>query len=145
MRSKWPQSAAHALQLSKLILFTRKLTMTLKVLTTSLCISVVALLTSCVKLQVNADGVVDDTVSAGKSLYRTIKHKKDGTEERFYSHSVELLPDADERQIGVQCLDYLAQTIETASEKEPQILEQSTEIINAESGSKLKCSVRAVL
>jgi len=116
-----------------------------KILKTTLCIGSVMVLTSCFKLQVNAEGVVDDTVSAGKSLYKTIKRKKDGTEERLYTHSVELLPDADDKQIGADCLQHLTETIKAATDKEPQILEQSTEIVKAESGNKLKCSISAVL
>lgn len=116
-----------------------------KVLKTTPCMGSVIVLTSCFKLQVNAEGVVDDTVSAGKSLYKTIKRKKDGTEERLYSHSVELLPGADEQQVGRQCLQRLTETISAASDKEPQILEQSTELIKAETENKLKCFVSAVL
>jgi len=105
----------------------------------------VILLTSCLKLQVDPKGIVDETVSAGKSLYETIKRKKDGTEERLYSHTIELLPEANEQQIGKQCLEYLTESINTNSDKDPQVLETGTELMNAESGNKMKCFIRAIV
>jgi len=112
---------------------------------TAVCMGTIILLTACLKLQVNADGVVEDTVSAGKSLYTTIKHKKDGTEERVYTPSIELASETDEQQAGKECLEYLTKTMDVNADKKPQILETSTEIIKADSGNTLKCSIRAVV
>ncbi len=116
-----------------------------KVIKITLCVCSVILLSSCFKLQVNPEGVVEDTVSAGKSLYKTIKHRRDGTEERLYTHTVELLPDADVQQAGNECTEYLTESMNSGSDNDPQILESSTEIITGETGNKLKCSILAVL
>jgi len=115
------------------------------IIKTALCLCLSVSLASCLKLQVNAEGVVEDTVSAGKSLYKTIKHKKDGTEERLYTHMIDLLPDADEQRAGSECLAYLTKTINAASDKAPKFLEQNTEVIKLDAGDKMKCSILALV
>jgi len=102
-------------------------------------------LTACFKLQVNPEGIVEDTVTAGKDLNKPLKRKKDGTEERLYSHTVVLQPDADDQQVGRECMDYRNTSINASSEKEPLVLESGTEIIKSESGNKVKCSMRVEL
>ena len=124
----------------------------------AICVFCAVPLASCIQIKVNPEGVVEDTVAAGKSLYQTIKRKKDGTEERLYTHTVPLqantiktadLADSNAQQAGEACLAYLTQTVNAAAkeaaEKEAGIVEASTEEIDTDSGKKVKCSMLVVL
>ena len=103
------------------------------------------LVTGCIKIQVKPKDVVSDTVSAGKDLYTTIKRKKNGTEERVYTHTLAFAADSNEQALGTACLEHLTATVEDASDKEVQILEAGTEVIRLEDGNKMKCTMRVVL
>jgi len=104
-----------------------------------------SVLSGCVRVQIKPKEIVSDTVSAGKSLYQTIKHKRDGTEERLYSHSVPLEADSSLVDVAGSCLDFLKTTAEEATQNKPEFLEENTEIINLEDGRKLTCKLRAVV
>lgn len=44
--------------------------------------------TSCMKLEVKPDGIIGDTVDAGKEAYQSIKRSRNGEEERNFSHKI---------------------------------------------------------
>lgn len=108
-------------------------------------VSLLVPLVSCVQVQIKPKEIVTDTVSAGKSLYQTIKHRRDGTEERLYAHSLPLSEGDDMVAVAKECQDFLKVTAENASEQEMEVLEESTEVAVGEVGSKLICRLRAVV
>jgi len=102
-------------------------------------------LVGCVKVQLKPQKLVNDTVTACKSLYETIKRKKDGTEERLYSHTVELKPDADQQEIATRCLTHLEAVAQSSTDNDVKILEQATEVLFLHSGERMKCTLLAVV
>lgn len=102
-------------------------------------------ISACVKVQVKPKEIVSDTVSAGKSLYRTIKRKKDGTEERLYAHTLQIQPDQSDAQAGIDCLDYLREVAEAATDNKMEILNESTEVGENDDTRTMTCKINAVV
>ncbi|WP_390591500.1 hypothetical protein [Simiduia litorea] len=103
------------------------------------------ILSACVKLEIKPEHVVSDSVEAGKDLYQLIKHKKDGTEERKYSHSMMLEPGQSEQQAGQTCLHYVEAMATAASKKRISIKQQETKTLKTEQGLSLSCSLHATI
>lgn len=110
-----------------------------------LLVCTITVATGCVKIQLKPEKLASDTVSAGKSLYETIKRRKDGTEERIYSHTVVLDAEIDLRELSTQCLTHLKSIAQSATDNDMKVLEESTEVLNLDSGERLKCTLRAVV
>ena len=102
-------------------------------------------MTACVKFEIKPKDIVSDTVEAGKGLYRTIKHKKDGTEEREYSHTMPIGADKADTEVAAECLSYLNELAEAATENPVDIVKESTEAIEVEQTRSIKCTVIAVV
>lgn len=119
--------------------------MTTKVHFSILLVCTLSVVAGCVKIQLKPEKLVNDTVSAGKSLYETIKRKKDGTEERVYTHTVQLKSDVDQQELAMQCLTHLKAIAESSTENDMKVLEEGTEVLNMHSGEQMKCTLRAVV
>lgn len=102
-------------------------------------------LSGCVKIQFKPQELVSDTVSATKDLYETVKRKRDGTEERLYTHTVAISSDVSAEQATTECFAFINSALSEDDTKNPKLLEQGTEILDTESGQKLKCSILAVV
>ncbi|MDN3640789.1 hypothetical protein QWY82_18465 [Simiduia curdlanivorans] len=103
------------------------------------------ILSACVKLEIKPEHVVSDSVEAGKDLYQLIKHKKDGTEERKYSHTLMLEENQSEQQAGQACLSYVEALATSASKKKISIKQQETKTLKTEQGLSLSCSLHATI
>ena len=99
-------------------------------------------LAGCVKLEVKPDHVVADTVDAGKSLYRTLRAKSNGEEERLYTH---ILPSEnvqeDKAQLAV-CFEQLDALAKTSARKVIKSYDQQTEVFTENEQRKFRCSQR---
>ena len=111
------------------------------------CMGLTISVMSCVRVQIQPEEIVSDTVAAGKSLYQTVKQRRDGTEERLYTHSLPLTEDDELVDVAKECQDFLKATAENASDNEMEILEENTEVVTGDEGAgdKLICRLRAVI
>lgn len=103
------------------------------------------LIHGCVKFEIKPGDVVSDTVDAGKDLYTTIKRKRDGEEERSYSHSV-----ASETQEGdtakiASCKKQILSDIKVSSLVLEKILSEATEIDSSSGRRKVICKMVVVV
>ena len=100
----------------------------------------------CINIDLKPKEIIGETVEVGKSVYRTLKSKIDGTEERLYTHTVPIAGDVDEHDAGVSCLAYLRGIADAAAKRdEAEVLEESTELVRREEGPAMRCSLRAVV
>lgn len=109
------------------------------------CVSLTVIFQGCVKIQIKPQDIVSDTVAASKDLYETIARKRDGKEERLYTHTVDIASAGSQDAASEQCSAFLKKAAAASSEKPISILEESTEILETENASKLKCSLRAIV
>ena len=100
----------------------------------------------CVTFDLGARELIGDTVEAGKGLYRTIRHRRDGTEERRYSHVVPIPDGRTDTEAALDCLGYLRGLADAASdEKAARVRAESTEIVERDGGRAMACTLDAVV
>jgi hypothetical protein len=105
----------------------------------------VLLVAGCVRLDVNPGNVVADTVDAGKNLYKTVKMRSNGQEEREYSHALVSASEEKDAETIELCFAQLKRLINSASKQEPAYSKQHSEIsLNGEQRS-VKCQLTAVI
>ena len=102
----------------------------------------------CVQVEVNPREIVTDTIDAGRELYRSVRRRVDGVEERRFTHRVPLGEGGDTAAAGAACLEHLrALARRSTDEEELEVLEESTELIEADGaaprvGCALEIAVR---
>ena len=101
----------------------------------------------CVSFDLGAKDIVSDAIAAGKSLYRTIRYRRDGTEERLYSHVSAIPAGQSDVEAAVGCLGYLRGLADAASDGTAEVLAESTEIVDADDGTRrsMRCTLTAVV
>ena len=105
-----------------------------------------ALASGCVSVDLNPKELITETIAAGKGVYRTVKRRINGTEERLYAHTVPLPGNATESEVALACLAYLRGLADAAADDGAEVLEESTEILERDGGGRsLRCSLRAVV
>lgn len=102
-------------------------------------------LASCVKLQINPGNVVGDTVDAGKEVYTTIKRKRNGEEERIYSHSVSFVESKTSASNVASCKEEITSIISESGYTLKSILSESSKVTESETGKAVECEIRAVV
>ena len=99
----------------------------------------------CVSFDLGVKDLVGDAIAAGKSFYRTIRYRRDGTEERLYSHVSAIPAGQSDVEAGAGCLGYLAGLADAASGGDAEILAESTEIVGGEDEDGTPRSMRCTL
>ena len=102
-----------------------------------------ALASGCINIDLKPKELIGETVAVGKSAYRTLRRKLDGTEERLYTHTVPVEGEVNEHEAGIACLAYLHGIADAAAKREARVLEESTELLVREDGRAMRCSLRA--
>ena len=113
----------------------------------ALTLVVLAPLGGCISFDLGAKDIVSDAIAAGRSLYRTIRYRRDGTEERLYSHVSPIPTGQGDVEAAVGCLGYLRGLADAASEGTAEVLAESTEIVDAVDGTprSMRCTLTAVV
>lgn len=101
----------------------------------------------CVSFDLGAKGIISDAIAAGKSLYRTIRYRRDGTEERLYSHVSVIPAGQSDVEAAIGCLGYLRGLADAASDGTAEVLAESTEMVDAdeEAPRSMRCTLTAVV
>lgn len=102
-------------------------------------------LTACVNIKVEPKGIVDDTVKASKELYRTVKAKSNDMEERVYSYVVANDVPENDGAATQQCFVKLKELANSASQIEPQLFDQQSEITTVDGHRAVRCSLIALV
>ena len=112
-----------------------------KVILITLCM----LMSACVKLEIKPKDIVSDSVAAGKDLYRTVKRKKNGTEEREYTHTIPVDAEKSDAEVALECLSYLKELAEAATENSAEIVKESTKVIEDEQTRSIQCTAIVIV
>lgn len=88
---------------------------------------------------------MSDTVDAGKDLYHTLKRKRSGEEQREYTIVVESENEQVDPDNFKKCHAMLLNNIDLSSAKLSKILSESSEVVIADDGRKIRCSVIALV
>lgn len=99
----------------------------------------------CVKLEVKPGHVVSDAVSAGKDLYKTIKFRSSGEEERLYSYQIISGSEALDGETINQCFTKLSGLASDASKRKPEIYDKKSEVRIVGGQREVTCSVTALV
>lgn len=99
----------------------------------------------CVKVEVKPEEIVSDAVNASKSVYSSVQRKRDGLEERRFSHKMAIEANTTDPDTARNCLIYLRQLVNDSSENKAKILEESTELIKTDNGKTMVCHIRAAI
>ena len=102
-------------------------------------------LAACVKFEINPGNVVSDTVDAGKQLYQTVKRKRNGEEEREYTHIVAAKDESADTENTSRCKKQLEQDIQASSSKLSKVLSESSEVIEVDGQRKIRCITMALV
>lgn len=102
-------------------------------------------LMGCIKLEIKPEGVVSETVDAGKALYQTLKRKRSGEEERVYTHMVFSKEAMQDSESFLKCRSQIEGNIALSATKLSKILSESSEVMEIEGDRKLKCTVVALV
>lgn len=105
----------------------------------------VVLMSGCVKLEVKPGHVVSDSVNAGKDLYKTIKMKSGGEEERRYSYQVISESEQQDGEAINQCFSKLSSLASEASKKKPEIYDKQSEVKLVGAQREIRCSATALI
>lgn len=103
------------------------------------------LTTGCVKLQVNPEGLISESVDAGKELYQTIKRKRNDEEERKYTQLVTSATVQSDGLNSVQCKAMIRDNIKGSSLELIKILSESSEVAIFDGERKVKCEIVALV
>jgi len=85
-------------------------------------------LCACVSIEVKPKHLVSETVDAGKDLYRTVRAKSGGLEERQYSYVVSSESSQKDGKAVEECFSKLTQLANSTSKKEASIYDQQSEV-----------------
>jgi hypothetical protein len=102
-------------------------------------------LSACVSVEVQPKHLVSETVDAGKDLYRTVRAKSTGMEERSYSYTVPSDSSQMDTEAVEECFSNLTHLANSTSKKEASIYDQQSEVITVEGRRSVRCSVTALI
>ena len=114
--------------------------------TAALSLAVAVAAGGCVSLDLGAKDLIGETVAAGKALYRTVRLRANGKEERRYTHVTPVVAGQGDVEAAVGCLSYLRGLADAVTESTAEIRDEDTEIVeNADGGRSLRCSLTAIV
>ena len=108
-------------------------------------LTLIFLSSSCVKLEVNPGNVVSDTVDAGKDLYKTIKLKSNGEEEREYSYSTLSMIESEDSEKVELCFSHIKSMVANESKRKPKYENYNSSVEVDGDKRSIKCSLTAVV
>lgn len=115
----------------------------LKQLTTIIILTL--FVTGCVKLELNPGNIISDTIEASKSLYKTVKRKNNGEEERIYSHSIPSSESQLDSQKIIQCHNQIKSRISASNLKITEILSESSKVATDGQLRSVHCSIEVTI
>ncbi|MFS1523864.1 hypothetical protein ACL7TT_07090 [Microbulbifer sp. 2304DJ12-6] len=101
--------------------------------------------TSCMKLEVKPDGIIGDTVDAGKEAYKSIKRSRNGEEERNFSHKISYNSAISNAVNIANCKKEMMEVISVFELTVSKILTESSEIVGEDERRSVQCTVKAVV
>lgn len=112
----------------------------------SVCYLCLVPLCGCIQLSIKPEKVVSDGVSAGKGVYQSIKRSRAGLSERTFTHTLAIPAQGDVNAGVSQCLESVRDMASSAAEGESlQIVSESSELIDTETGMAARCTLTAVM
>ena len=96
-------------------------------------------------VQIEIGNAVSDTVDASKELYQTIKRKRNGEEERKYSHSIPSPDESHDLENIAKCKEQIKQIIDDSGFKLREVLSESSEISFVNESRSIQCSLIVVV
>lgn len=85
-------------------------------------------MSGCVKLELNPGNLINDTIEASKELYKTVKRKSNGEEERIYNHSIPATNSQYDNQKIIQCHNQIKSRISASKLEITEVFSESSKV-----------------
>ena len=111
---------------------------------TILILSMATLASACVKLEVNPESVISDTIQASKDIYQSAKHNINGEQTRVFTHTMPYDASQDTASNTSACKTALIESIKS-SHKLIKVHAESSEITDKHQKKSVICSIDAII